>query len=92
MSGLFGVVGKENCKKILFYGVAARRAIRAIEGKDIEDVTEYIDSNTEKFRQMVEWIKNDLGVTSLRYQTVDDMIKAIGLPRESLCLYCWCGK
>lgn len=31
MSGPFGVVGKENCKKILFYGVAARRAI---EDKD----------------------------------------------------------
>jgi amidophosphoribosyltransferase len=72
--------------------LAARRAIRAIEGKDIEDVTEYIDSNSEKFRQMVEWIKNDLGVTSLRYQTIDDMIKAIGLPKESLCLYCWNGK
>jgi amidophosphoribosyltransferase len=72
--------------------LAARRAIRAIEGKDIEDVSEYIDSNSEKFRQMVEWIKNDLGVTSLRYQTIDDMIRAIGLPKESLCLYCWNGK
>jgi amidophosphoribosyltransferase len=72
--------------------LAARRAIRAIEGKDIDDVSEYIDSNSEKFRQMVEWIKNDLGVTSLRYQTIDDMIKAVGLPRESLCLYCWDGK
>ncbi len=72
--------------------LAARRAIRAIEGKDIDDVSEYIDSNSEKFRQMVEWIKNDLGVTSLRYQTIDDMIRAIGLPKESLCLYCWNGK
>jgi amidophosphoribosyltransferase len=72
--------------------LAARRAIRAIEGKDIDDVSEYIDSNSEKFRQMVEWIRNDLSVTSLRYQSIDDMIRAIGLPKESLCLYCWSGK
>ncbi|UCG68074.1 MAG: amidophosphoribosyltransferase [Thermoplasmata archaeon] len=72
--------------------LAARRAIKALEGKDIEDVHEYIDSNSEKFRQMVEWIEKDLNVTSLRYQSLDDMVKAIGLPKESLCLYCWSGK
>jgi amidophosphoribosyltransferase len=72
--------------------LAARRAIKALEGKDLEDVSEYVNSNSVKFPQMVEWIKNDLGVTSLRYQSLDDMLKAIGLPKESLCLYCWCGK
>ncbi len=70
----------------------ARRAIKALEGKDIEDVSEYIDSNSEKYRKMVDWIAKDLGVTSLRYQLLDDMIKAIGLPKEKLCLYCWTGK
>jgi amidophosphoribosyltransferase len=63
-----------------------------LEGNDIENVGEYIDSNSEKFKQMVEWIKDDLGVTSLQYQTLEDMVRAIGLPREQLCLYCWCGK
>lgn len=72
--------------------LAARRAIRSIEGRDIEDVSEYIDSSTEKYRKMVEWIARDLEVTTLRYQTVDDMVKAIGLPRDNLCLYCWTGK
>jgi len=41
---------------------------------------------------MVEWITKDLGVSTLRYQTVDDMVKAIGRPREKLCLYCWTGE
>jgi amidophosphoribosyltransferase len=40
----------------------------------------------------VEWIARDLGVTTLRYQTVDDMVKAIGRPKDKLCLYCWTGK
>jgi len=72
--------------------LAARKAIRAIEGYDLQDVSEYIDSKSEKYKQMVEWIAGDLGVTTLRYQTVDDMVEAIGRPKENLCLYCWTGQ
>ena len=72
--------------------LAARKAIRALEGKDIEDVSEYIDYRTEKYKQMIDWIARDLGVTSLQYQRLDDMVKAIGVPKQKLCLYCWTGK
>ncbi len=72
--------------------LAARKAIRALEGHDIEDVSEYVDHNSSKYKKMVDWIAKDLGVTTLRYQTVDDMVKAIGLPKERLCLYCWTGE
>jgi amidophosphoribosyltransferase len=72
--------------------LAARKAIRAIEGKDIEDVSDYLNPRSEKYQKMIDWINEDLGSTSLRYQYLDDMIKAIGLPREKLCLYCWTGK
>jgi len=69
----------------------ARRAIWAIEGKDIEDIREYLDDTTEKYKAMVDWIARELGVTSLRYQKIDDMVKAIGMPKEQLCLHCWIG-
>jgi amidophosphoribosyltransferase len=72
--------------------LAARKAIRSLEGRDIEDVSEYIDDRSGKYKAMVEWIRRDIGVTSLRYQTVDDMVKSIGLPRGKLCLYCWTGE
>jgi amidophosphoribosyltransferase len=72
--------------------LAARRAIRSLEGKDVADVSDYIDHNSEKYKAMVEWIGRDLEVTTLRYQTVDDMVSSIGLPREKLCLYCWTGE
>lgn len=72
--------------------LAARRAIRAIEGKDIEDVSEYINPDSEKYKKMVDYIAKELGVTSLKYQRLDDMIKAIGLPRDRLCLYVWTGE
>jgi amidophosphoribosyltransferase len=72
--------------------LAARRAIRALEGEDIEDVGRYVDDSTEKYRRMVEWIREDLGVTTLKYLRLDEMVEAIGLPRERLCLYCWTGE
>jgi amidophosphoribosyltransferase len=71
--------------------LAARKAIRAIEGKDIENVSDYLNHKSEKYKQMVDWIAKDLDVTTLRYQRLDDMVKAIGLPKNKLCLYCWTG-
>jgi amidophosphoribosyltransferase len=72
--------------------LAARKAIKALEGKDIQDVREYIDENSSKHKKMVEWIRKDLDVDSLHYQRLDDMIEAIGLSKEKLCQYCWTGK
>lgn len=72
--------------------LAARKAIRSLEGHDLDDVSEYLDVNSEKHKRMVEWIARDLGVSTLRYQTVDDMVEAVGRPKESLCLYCWTGE
>ena len=72
--------------------LAARKAIRSLEGHDLKDVSKYIDTNSGKYKRMVEWIKKDLDVSTLRYQDVDDMVQAIGLPKENLCLYCWTGE
>ncbi len=69
----------------------ARRAIRDIEGKELEDISEYLDCTTEKYQKMIDWIAKDMGVTTLRYQNIDDMVEAIGVPREKLCTYCWNG-
>jgi amidophosphoribosyltransferase len=71
--------------------LATRKAIAALEKKDIDDVSVYLDENGKKYKEMVTWITKDLGVTSLKYQRLDDMVAAIGLPKEDLCLYCWTG-
>ena len=72
--------------------LAARKAIKLIEGKDIDDVSEYVSNKSPKYKKMIDVIAKDLDVTTLRYQTVEDMVKAVGLPKEKLCLYCWTGK
>lgn len=73
--------------------LAARRAIKAIEGKEmIKDIREYLNEGSAKYKKMVEWIAKDIGVSTLKYQKLDDMVKAIGLAKDKLCLYCWTGR
>jgi amidophosphoribosyltransferase len=72
--------------------LVARRAINALEGRHVEDITEYLDDTSEKYQKMVDWIAREINVTTLKYQKIRDMIEAIGLPREKLCLHCWIGE
>jgi amidophosphoribosyltransferase len=71
--------------------LAARKAIKDIEGKNIGDISEYLNPKSEKYKKMINWIAKDIGIKSLRYQLLDDMVDAIGLPKDKLCLYCWTG-
>lgn len=72
--------------------LAGRRAIKEIEGQDGPPAADYADHNSEKYCAMVERIRHRLGLTTLRYQRLDDLVAAIGLPKEKLCTYCWDGK
>ncbi len=72
--------------------LVARRAIKTIEGKEPKRLCKYLDENSKAYNKMVAWINRDLGSTTLKYQKLKDMIAAIGLPKEKLCLYCWTGK
>lgn len=74
--------------------LATRRVLAKWLGRKITDqeALEYIDEKSRGYQKMVSLIGQELGVTSLKYQTVDDMISAIGLPKERLCLECWLGK
>jgi amidophosphoribosyltransferase len=72
--------------------LAGRRAIESFGEGEKQHLAEYADPSTERYARMIEWIREELGLTSLRYQSLDDMIAAIGLPREKLCTYCWNGE
>ncbi len=71
--------------------LAARRAIKEIEGGKDCRLEEYADDTTGKYCAMVECIGRHLGVTSLRYQKLEHMISAIGIARDRVCTYCWNG-
>ena len=71
--------------------LAGRRAIQELEGEDGANLNEYTNCGSDKYCAMVERIRKRLNLSSLRYQTLDDLVAAIGLPRERLCTYCWTG-
>jgi amidophosphoribosyltransferase len=72
--------------------LAARKAIKELEGQKEADLAEYTNDSSEKYAEMVNRIGQKLGLTTLRYQKLDDMIAAIGLPKEKVCTFCWTGK
>jgi len=71
--------------------LAARSAIQEIAGDAPGDVVEYSNPESERYCAMVEAVRARLGLTSLQYQKMDDLIAAIGLPKERVCTYCWDG-
>jgi amidophosphoribosyltransferase len=71
--------------------LAGRKAILEIEGDSGVALGEYSNPKSERYARMVEVIRKHLGLTTLKYQELDEMIAAIGLPRERLCTYCWDG-
>ena len=72
--------------------LATRRAIVELEGSEPDSLEEYADSSTEKHSCMVDCIRKRLNLTTLKYQRLEDMIDAIGLPEDRVCTYCWNGK
>jgi amidophosphoribosyltransferase len=71
--------------------LATRIAIMELEG-EYKYLDQYADSTTERYRAMVDKIRERLNLTSLQFQTLGDLIDAIGLPKEKLCTYCWDGQ
>ncbi len=71
--------------------LATRTAISQLEGTEDVDLSEYSDPETDKYKAMVERIRKNLGLTSLKFQNLNDLIEAIGLPKEKLCTHCWDG-
>ncbi len=72
----------------------ARRVIRAQEGENVERsiLEDYANPDSDRYHRMLDRICEELGFTSLRYNRLDDLIRATGLPKEKLCTYCWDGR
>jgi amidophosphoribosyltransferase len=71
--------------------LAARKAVRQLEGTEDIEMKEYSDTQNGKYSEMVEQIRKNLNFTSLMYQKLNDLVNAIGLPKEKLCTHCWDG-
>ena len=71
-----------------------RRTIKEVEGEQVsrELLYDYANPDSERYHHMLELLCRQLGFTSLRYNRLDDMLAAVGLPTDQLCTYCWSGR
>jgi Glutamine phosphoribosylpyrophosphate amidotransferase len=71
----------------------ARRVIVELEGEEgFEHLEEYADSSTERGKRLRDNICQRFHFSSLEFQSLEGVVKAIGLPACELCTYCWNGK
>ena len=71
----------------------SRRVIMELEGEEgFQHIEEYADGNTERGKKMRKTICEKFKFASLGFQTVDGVVKAIGMEPCKLCTYCWNGK
>ncbi len=71
--------------------LAGKWAIKELTGREDIDPAEYTDPDSDNYKAMVDVICKSLLLTTLKYQRLEDLVKAIGLPKEKLCTYCWDG-
>ena len=71
--------------------LATHKAIEQLNGDVKTELKEYADADNPKYHAMVEQIRKNLDLTTLKFQRLDDLVEAIGLPKEKLCTHCWDG-
>lgn len=69
----------------------ARRTVHELEGDDAKDLDKYATTDSEQYKNMIECIRRKLNITTLKFNTVEDLIDSIGLPKECVCTYCYNG-
>ena len=69
-----------------------RRLIMDMEGGDPNaHLDEYAEAGSERYNKMVEKIRERFGLTSLKFSTIESIVKAIGLPKCKICTHCFDG-
>ena len=77
------------------FDLATRRAIAKLEGTrelSCETIKKYLVYNSKEYLAMVDEIRKSLNLTTLKFQSLDKLISAIGLPADKVCTYCWNGR
>ncbi len=68
-----------------------RRIIKDFEGDDKKNLEQYAKAGTPEYQRMVDEIARRLGLTSVKFATLEDLIESIGLPKERVCTHCFDG-
>ena len=68
-----------------------RRLIEEMEGDPNKNLEAYTTTGSPEYNALVERMRQHFGLTSLKFNTIEDLIKAIGLPKCKVCTHCFDG-
>ena len=68
-----------------------RQEIKDFEGDADKNLEKYSATDSPEYKRMVEEIGRRLGLTSVKFNKIETLIDAIGLPKEKLCTHCFDG-
>ena len=68
-----------------------RRIIEKFEGDANKNLEKYATTGSPEYQRMVDEIANQLGLTTLKFNTIEQLVEAIGLPKCQVCTHCFDG-
>ena len=70
-----------------------RRIIQEFEGENPSEevLRKYTETDSPQYQRMVSEIAKRLNLTSLKFTKLEDLVKAIGLPKCRICTHCFDG-
>ena len=68
-----------------------RRIIQELEGDHTKNLDKYATTDSPEYKRMVDTIAKRFGLSSLKFNTLETLIEAIGLPKCKVCTHCFDG-
>ena len=68
-----------------------RRVIQDFEGDPNKKLDKYAESDSPEYNRMVDEIAKRLGITTLKFNKIENLVKSIGLPKCRICTHCFDG-
>ena len=68
-----------------------RRVIEELEGDADKNLEKYATTGSPEYEKMVSIIAERFGLSSLKFNTLETLIEAIGLPKCKVCTHCFDG-
>ena len=68
-----------------------RRVIKELEGDENKNLDKYAKTDSPEYKKLVSIIAERFGLSSLKFNTLETLIEAIGLPKCKVCTHCFDG-
>ena len=69
----------------------ARRIIKELEGDENKNLEKYAATDSPEYTRMVEVMREKFKLSSLKFNTLETLVEAIGLPKCKVCTHCFDG-